>query len=89
MTWKIEYAASAVKELKKLDKPTAKRIVDYMDNQVSSLEDPRSLGKALTGMLGDFWRYRVGDYRVVCDIKDDEILVLVLRVGHRSKVYER
>ncbi len=89
MAWKIEYTGSAERELKKLDKPTARRILDYMDNQVAKLDDPRSVGKALTGELGAFWRYRVGDYRVICDIKDCEITVMVLRVGHRREVYER
>mgnify|MGYP001271528397 CR=1 FL=1 len=88
MVFKIEYGASAVKELEKLDRAAARRIVDYMDKRVAKLEDPRSLGKALTGTLGAFWRYRVGDYRVICDIKDSEVIVLVVRIGHRSDVYE-
>jgi len=89
LAWKIEYAGSAKRELAKLDKPTARRIVNYMDKQVKRLDDPRSIGKPLTGALGTYWRYRVGDYRVICNIKDGEITVLVLRVGHRREVYER
>lgn len=88
MVWKIEYGASAVKELAKLDRAAARRIVDFMDKRVATSKDPRLLGKALTGSFGAFWRYRVGDYRVICDIKHNEITVLVLRIGHRSDVYE-
>ena len=88
MIWKIEYGAGAVKELEKLDKASARRIIDYLDKRVAKLDNPRSLGKALTGPLGAFWRYRVGDYRVICDIKDNKITVLVIRIGDRKDVYE-
>jgi len=88
LAWRIEYTGAAKRTLKKLDKSTARRIVDYMNNQVVVQEDPRNLGKALTGVLGGYWRYRVGDYRVICDIKNEEITVLVLRIGHRREVYD-
>ncbi len=87
MTWTIEYTASARTQLRKLDKQRARRIVDYMNERVAGLEDPRNLGKALTGPLGELWRYRVGDCRVICDIQDDVLRVLVVRVGSRDKVY--
>ena len=87
MTWTIEYTASALTQLRKLDKQIARRIVDYMNERVAGPEDPRHLGKALTGLLGEFWRYRVGDCRVICDIQDDALRVLVVRVGSRDKVY--
>jgi len=58
-----------------------------MEERVSTVDDPRSAGKALTGPFNSFWRYRVGDYRIVCDIQDDVLHVLVLRVGHRKEVY--
>ena len=87
LTWTIEYTASARTQLRKLDKQMARRIVDYMTERVAGLEDPRNLGKALTGPLGELWRYRVGDYRVICDIQDDTLHVLVVRVGSRDKVY--
>jgi mRNA interferase RelE/StbE len=87
LTWTIEYTKAAKQPLSKLDKPTARRFADYLDKRVASQKDPRVLGKALTGILSDYWRYRVGDYRVLCDIKDEEIIVLVLRIGHRSEVY--
>lgn len=87
MAWTIEYTDTAERQLKKLDKPMARRIVDYMDRRVAKLENPRSTGKALTGPLGDFWRYRVGDFRVICDIQDRALHILVVRVGDRSGIY--
>ncbi|SPF46239.1 Addiction module antitoxin [Syntrophobacter sp. SbD1] len=87
MAWRINYTDSARLQLRKLDKQTAQRILDYMDERIAPLEDPRSTGKALTGPLGEFWRYRVGDYRIICDIQDGALLVLVVRIGKRSDVY--
>ncbi len=87
LIWTIEYTASARTQLRKLDKQMARRIVDYMNERVAGLEDPRNLGRALTGPLGELWRYRVGDCRVICDIQDDALRVLVVRVGGRDKVY--
>jgi mRNA interferase RelE/StbE len=88
LVWRIEYADSVVKQLKKLDKPVARQILDYLDNNVAPLQDPKTLGKALTGQLGDFWRYRVGDLRVICHIENEAVTVLVLRVSHRSSIYD-
>ena len=87
MAWTIEYADTAKKQLRKLDKIAARRIVDFMDERVAPSEDPRGMGKALKGPLGDLWRYRVGDFRVLCDIQDGMLTVLVLRVGNRREVY--
>ena len=87
LTWTIEYTQTARAQLRKLDQQMARRIVDYMNERVTGLEEPRSLGKALTGPLGELWRYRVGDYRVICDIQDAALRVLVVRVGSRGKVY--
>jgi len=87
LAWRVEYAATAKAQLRKLDRPTARRIVDFMDERIAPLDDPRSRGKALTGPLGDFWRYRVGDCRVVCDIQDGALRVLVVRVGNRREIY--
>jgi mRNA interferase RelE/StbE len=86
LAWTIEYAESARKQLRKLDKPTAKRIVDFMDERVSS-GDPRRLGKVLKGPLGDLWRNRVGDFRVICEIQDGVLTVLVLQIGKRREIY--
>lgn len=88
MIWSVEFDAGAKKDLEKLDRQVARRIVAFLANRVAKLEDPRSIGQALRGSeLGDFWKYRVGDYRVICDIQDRRLLVLVLRVGNRREVY--
>lgn len=84
MAWRIELTDEAVKQLKKIGHADAKRI---LRGRIQPLEDPRQLGKPLTGQLGELWRYRVGNYRLIASIEDDEIRVLVVRIGHRSKVY--
>lgn len=83
----IDYAETAKGQLRKLDRQLARRIVDYMDTRIAVLDNPRSTGKALTGPLGGFWRYRVGNCRVICDIQDGELRVLVVQVGIRSEIY--
>ncbi len=88
MAWAINYSDTALKELKKLDKASAREIVDYLTKKIAVLDDPTTAGKALTGTLATFWRYRVGDMRAICHIDKGEVTVLVLRVGHRSKVYK-
>lgn len=87
MAWTIEYTDVALSQLRKLDKAAARRILNYMDRGVAPLDDARSLGKALRGPLGEFWRYRVGDYRIICDLKDEKLRVLVVRLGNRKDVY--
>ena len=87
MAWTIEYADPAKQQLRKLDRQIARRVLDFMDERVAGLEDPRSTGKALTGPLGAFWRYRVGDCRVICDIQDGALRVLVVQVGNRREIY--
>jgi mRNA interferase RelE/StbE len=87
LAWTIEYAETARKQLRKLDKQSARRIVDFMDERIASSRNPRELGKALKGPLGDLWRYRVGDYRVICDIHDGVLTILVLQIGNRREVY--
>ncbi len=82
----IEYSAQAKKQLSKLDKPVQIQIKNYL-NEVAKLENPRSSGKALVGNLSGKWRYRVGDYRLICEIEDDKILITVLRIGHRKDIY--
>ncbi len=75
--------------MQRLDRQVAQRIADYMRDRVIAADDPRQYGQALTGDLSGLWRYRVGDYRVICKIHDDTICVLVLDVGHRRDVYRR
>ena len=87
MNTTINYTETARRELKKLDKPVARRILDFLDNRVAKQDDLRGLGKALSGPLGTLWRYRIGDYRVICEIQHQAVTVLVLRVGHRREVY--
>jgi mRNA interferase RelE/StbE len=81
----IDYTDTAKEQLRKLDKPVARRIVDFMDERIAEADNPRQTGKALTGSLGGLWRYRVGDYRVICDIQDEVLRVLVVQVGNRTK----
>lgn len=88
MVWIIKYTESSSKQLKKLDKQTAIRVLDYMDERVAVLSDPRSLGKNLKGpKMGEYWRYRVGDVRVICNILDGQMTVLVIEIGNRREVY--
>ena len=88
MVWIIKYTESSSKQLKKLDKQTSLRVLDYMDERVAVLADPRSLGKNLKGpKMGEYWRYRVGDIRVICNILDGQMTVLVIEIGNRREVY--
>jgi len=87
LAWKIEYAKTAKDQLRKLDKSTARRILDLFDQRIALLENPRQIGKALKGPLGDFWCYRTGDYRIICDIQDQSITILVLQIGNRREVH--
>jgi mRNA interferase RelE/StbE len=88
LAWRIEFEDAAVKELAKLDKPVARRILAFLRERVSQLDDPRSVGEALKGSkLGEFWKYRVGDYRIVAHIEDEALRILVLKVGNRREVY--
>ena len=87
MALTIEYTDTAKGQLRKLDKQTARRIIDFMDERIAGQENPRNTGKALTGPLGGLWRYRVGDCRVICDIQDGALRVLVVQVGSRREIY--
>ena len=73
--------------MRRLDRQVARRLVSYLEERVATRHDPRSIGQALTGPLAGLWRYRVGDYRIVCDIQDDVLRVLVVRIGRRDNVY--
>ena len=89
MAWTIELSGGAEKTLKKLDRQAAQRIVRFLRERVAEGEDPRSTGKALQGPLAGLWRYRVGDFRIICEIEDGKLVVLVLTIGHRGDVYRR
>lgn len=88
MAWRIELTATAAKQLGKLDKSEARRITHFLRQRLSLADDPRSTGKALTGpALGAYWRYRVENYRIICDIQDGVLCILVIEVGNRRDVY--
>ena len=88
MAWKIDVDKAAAREIKELDPPVARRIFRFLHERVALLDDPRSIGEALRGpKFGELWKYRVGDYRIICRIQDAKLLVLVLRVGHRREIY--
>jgi mRNA interferase RelE/StbE len=88
MVWKIEIEALAEKELSKLDFQQAKRILSFLFDRVAYLDNPRSIGEALTGSrLGNFWKYRVGDYRIVANIEDATLTIFVVRIGDRKNIY--
>jgi mRNA interferase RelE/StbE len=90
MIWKIELLADAERALEKLDKQVARRIYAFLSLRLAKLENPRLIGEALKGSrLGEFWKYRVGDYRIVARIEDNILRVLVVKAGHRREVYER
>ena len=87
MDWTVEYNDTARTQLRRLDREIARRIEVYMQNQVAVLENPRLRGRGLSRPLAGLWRYRIGDYRVICDIQDEVLRVLVIALGHRSQVY--
>lgn len=87
MAWKISFDKKAEKQFAKLALEAQLQIAAYLSQRVAAQPDPRKLGKALRGELQGFWRYRVGDFRVICEIRDRELLVLVLELGHRREVY--
>jgi len=88
LTWKIEWDDAAAKELRKLDKQAQKDILRYFRERIATDEDPRRFGKQLSREFTGLWRYRVHNYRMICNIEDNTLVVLVLRVGHRKDVYE-
>ena len=88
MVWAIEFDVAAKKELAKLDRQVAQRLLDFLTQRVIGLNDPRSVGQALKGSkLGEFWKYRVGDFRIIANIQDQKMIILVLRVGNRREIY--
>jgi mRNA interferase RelE/StbE len=88
MVWRIEYDVGADKDLSKLDRPIAQRIIRFLGQRVANLKDPRSIGAALKGSkLGDFWKYRVGDYRIIAEIQDKTLRIYVIEIGDRKEVY--
>lgn len=88
MAWRVELDSAAERDLDKLDRQTARRILAFLHGRIAPLDDPRSIGEALKGSkLGEFWKYRVGDYRIVASIEDGALRVLVVKIGNRREVY--
>jgi mRNA interferase RelE/StbE len=86
--WTIEFDERAQRDLSRLDKPIAKRIRRFLEDRVALSEDPRAFGKPLRYGLAGTWSYRVGDYRILCQLEDEKLIVLVVEIGHRSTVYD-
>ena len=90
MAWRVELDAAAERELGRIDRQAARRILTFLHDRIARLDDPRSVGEALKGSeLRSFWKYRVGDYRIIASIEDSMVRILVVRVGHRKEVYRR
>lgn len=88
LPWKVKFLETAEKQLEKFDKPICRLLTRYIAERLTTPEDPRRFGKALSGNLKEFWCYRLGDYRIICKILDEDILILVIRIAHRREVYE-
>jgi mRNA interferase RelE/StbE len=88
VAWRIEYLRSAQKTVERLDPKVRERIRSHLLARVATLDDPRTIAKRLKGPLATYWRFRVGDWRIVCDIQDNRLVVLVISIGHRSEVYQ-
>jgi len=87
LAWTVKLSDDAKRKLSKLDKPVQKRIATFLQTRIQGAENPRNTGKALQGRLSGLWRYRVGDYRLLCRLEDDALIVLVIEIGHRKEVY--
>ena len=88
MTWRIEFSDKAAKQFSKLDKPVKQRIIGFLENRLATLDNPKSVGKALQGTLSEYWAYRVGSYRIMTKHLDDRVLIMVVEIGHRKEVYK-
>ena len=88
MAYRVEYSKAALKQLKKMDRFDARLITSWIGKNLEGCEDPRAHGKGLTANRSGEWRYRVGDYRILCVIQDDVLLIEVFAIGHRSSVYK-
>ncbi len=87
MSWDYKISEKALKQIGKLDRPAAARIFSYLDERIAGSEDPRQWGKQLKGELNNIWRYRCGDYRILCQLQDEVFIVLIVEVGHRRDIY--
>lgn len=88
MKYDVVFSKIALKQFKKMDNYTKLMLINWIEKNLSNCEDPRIHGKALKGNLKNQWRYRVGDYRILCDIEDDKLIILVINIGHRREIYK-
>ena len=89
MSYKLQFEKSALKKLIKMDSSQRIMLMAWMSQNLENCENPRKIGKALTGKMNQFWRYRVGDYRIVVNIHDDVLIIVVISLGHRSEIYNK
>jgi len=89
LAWTVEIDSFAEKQLRKLDRPVQKRLLDWLFDRLEGCKNPRHFGEPLRGDLAGLWRYRVGDFRIICEIQDEKLVVLALAVGHRREIYQR
>lgn len=87
MAWNVDFLATAKRQLQKIDKSWQQKILDYLEDEIAPLEDPRTRGKSLIGNKRGLWRYRVGNYRIICDIQDKNFVITAITIGHRRDVY--
>ena len=87
MGWTIEFTEVAAKKFRQIDTPIQKRIRNFLRDRLGTAKNPRTLGAKLQGNLGEFWKYRVGDWRLICEIRDTKIVIVVVDIGHRREVY--
>ena len=87
MAWTIEFSQTALRQLKKLERGVSFKIISFLNEKVATSKDPKSLGTCLKGNLQDLWRFRIGDYRIICEIRESALTVLVIRLGHRKDIY--
>ena len=89
MAWTVEVSDFAEKQLRKLDRPIQRRLIDWLEDRIDGCKNPRHFGEPLRGEMPGLWRYRIGDFRIICEIQDQQLVVLALAVGHRREIYLR
>ena len=89
MAWTVEIDSFAEKQLRKLDRSVQKRLLDWLSERIEGCKNPKHFGEPLRGNLTGLWRYRVGDYRIICEIQDEKLIVIALAIGHRRRIYLR
>jgi len=89
LAWTVEFDSEAADDIRRLDRPVQRRILNYLRERIAAADDPQKFGAPLRRELAGFWKYRVGDYRLICRLEEEKLVVLVVRVGHRRNVYSR